>query len=108
MGRVQRGGVGFGITVHYGALFIGCGFVIATVVSAITDRPRTRWMTMVLLLIGWSWWVVPALESYPIRGTTFLLLGLTIICLGSGLLVPTLMKTFDAFNTIDQTGGQGM
>lgn len=89
-GREQRGGVAFGVTVHYGVILIGCAFAIGSTVSAITSRSLIRWSTIGLLVAVWSLYVVPSLSSYPIRGSVFYSLGCLILVIGSGIIVPLL------------------
>ncbi len=94
-GRGQRGGVGFGITVYYGAMILGCIFLIASLVSAIARRPLTRWLTIVGLMAGWSTWIVSSLSSYPVRGSVYFSLGALILIGGSGIVLPIMCRSLE-------------
>lgn len=94
-GRGQRGGVGFGITIYYGAIMLAFIFLIASVVSAIARRRKTRWLTIVGLLAVWSTWIFPSLSSYPVRGPVHLSLGALILITGSGILLPILIRAIE-------------
>lgn len=87
-GREQRGGVAFGVTVHFGVFLISFAFVVGSAVSAITSRQLIRWSTIGLLLAVWSLYLAPSVSSYPIRGSAFYSLGCLILVTGSGIIIP--------------------
>jgi hypothetical protein len=89
-GREQRGGVAFGVTVHFGVFLISFAFVVGSSVSAITSRQLIRWATIGLLVAVWSLYVAPSISSYPIRGSAFYFLGCLILVIGSGIIIPLL------------------
>lgn len=89
-GREQRGGVAFGVTVHFGVFLISFAFVVGSAVSAITSRRLIRWSTIGLLVAVWSLYVAPSFSSYPIRGSAFYFLGCLILVIGSGVTIPLL------------------
>lgn len=95
-GRTMRGGVGFGLTVYYGGRSLCLGFLIASPVAALTSRRAVGWAAIVSILILWSILILPALPSYPIRGTSFYLLGASLLLVGSGAIAPLLRKLLAA------------
>jgi hypothetical protein len=90
MGRPLPVGVHYGIGIYYSHHLLGLGVLVASIVSASTQRAKIRWLTLGGILLGWFVWTLPMLSGRPIRGSTFMILGATILCLGSGLLVPLL------------------
>ena len=96
MGRRQRGGVGFGISVEIGTIAIAV-IILGTSLIAISKlRQRIKIGSIILLTAIWSGLlVIPLLEEYPFRGSVFGLLGLITIISGSGIL---LMKTRNEAN----------
>jgi hypothetical protein len=80
--------IAFGIGIHYGAmmmiaLFIGCG-----IVAAFSSRPRLRWGAILGGLLAWVVLLSPALESRPFALPAFIVLGATILIVGTGFGVP--------------------
>jgi hypothetical protein len=90
MGRPLPVGVQYGLSIYYSYRLLGLGVLVASIVSASTQRAKIRWLTIGGILLGWIFWTLPMLEGRPIRGSTFMILGGTILCLGSGFLVPIL------------------
>lgn len=88
LGREQRGGVAFGLTVHYGAILFGPVSFFGSCLSVFARAERIRWLVLLSAACLWGWWTVPALPEYPIRGTVYVLLGAVLLMIGSGFVLP--------------------
>ena len=91
-GRVQRGGIGFGIMVHYSVYLFGLMCCVASGVAVFSSSVKVRWIAIGALLVGWGLWCAPILPDYPNRGSVFLALGAIILTIGSGLIAPWLNR----------------
>ena len=82
----------FGVTIYYGTIWITSIFTVCGAVALVAAKPIVRWSTISVGVFVWLLWLWPSFESRPFAMPAFFALGMVILTIGSGFVIPLMRR----------------